>query len=181
MRAVEHLESWGPSLLVLARAAGRGYPSSTRLEGGGGGTSTDRCTCGHRSWEHRGPCAVEVCRCGAYEPPVALTPTEAAADARPDVDERLRTTLLDVEVILTLLGRLHARVASLRPGGVVPTSGGTGGEGDCFCGRHCTGVGDDRLKSGYCPADWTAWLRAERPDRGEFEARRRSADGEQAA
>lgn len=49
------------------------------------------------------------------------------------------------------------------------------GVGDCqACGHNCTGVGDDRLRSGYCPKDWKAWKRAGMPDRFQFERERKA-------
>ena len=48
------------------------------------------------------------------------------------------------------------------------------GCGDCgACNRHLAGSGNDRLRSGYCPACYRAWRRAAQPDRSEFEAARR--------
>jgi hypothetical protein len=49
------------------------------------------------------------------------------------------------------------------------------------CGRWVPGTPDDRLRSGYCDADYRAWLRAGRPDRAAFERDRRQADGPDAA
>ena len=39
-----------------------------------------------------------------------------------------------------------------------------------------TGIEPDRIKSNYCPACWTAWCRAGRPDRPAFELTRRMVD-----
>lgn len=50
----------------------------------------------------------------------------------------------------------------------------TAGTGYCqACGRHCSGSGEDRLRSGYCPADFKAWCRDGRTDRATFERGRR--------
>lgn len=47
------------------------------------------------------------------------------------------------------------------------------GAGICgACKETVTGKGDDRLRSGYGPACYKAWLRAGRPDRGAFETDR---------
>lgn len=47
--------------------------------------------------------------------------------------------------------------------------------GHCLCcDRWVEGTANDRLKSGYCHADYQAWLREGRPDRVDFERRRRA-------
>ena len=46
----------------------------------------------------------------------------------------------------------------------------------CQC--DVTGVGEDRIKSGYCPACYRKWLRDGRPDRHRFEKSRRPDDPE---
>jgi hypothetical protein len=43
------------------------------------------------------------------------------------------------------------------------------------CGKTVSGLGEDRLRSGYCPADYQAWVRRGRPDRRAFELERREA------
>lgn len=51
----------------------------------------------------------------------------------------------------------------------------TAGTGYCqACGTHCSGAGDDRLRSGYCNPCRMAWDRAGRPDRASFERERRA-------
>jgi hypothetical protein len=47
------------------------------------------------------------------------------------------------------------------------------------CGREVAGTPADRLRSGYCSADYTAWLRQGKPYRATFEAqvRARVAEG----
>lgn len=42
------------------------------------------------------------------------------------------------------------------------------------CDRWVEGTANDRLRSGYCHTDYTAWVRAGRPDRAQFERQRRS-------
>jgi hypothetical protein len=42
------------------------------------------------------------------------------------------------------------------------------------CGRWVEGTANDRLRSGYCHTDYTAWIRDGRPDRLAFERRRRT-------
>lgn len=42
------------------------------------------------------------------------------------------------------------------------------------CLRHVEGTADDRIRAGYCEADYRAWLRAGRPDRVRFEYDRRA-------
>lgn len=39
-----------------------------------------------------------------------------------------------------------------------------------ICGLTPSGLGEDRLKAGYCPRHHQRWVRAGRPDRGAFEA-----------
>lgn len=47
--------------------------------------------------------------------------------------------------------------------------------GTCRCCRkHVTGAGEDRIRSGYCPACYQAFVRAGRPDRSDFEHTRRA-------
>lgn len=41
------------------------------------------------------------------------------------------------------------------------------------CEADVTGVGEDRIRSGYCPACYRKWLRDGRPDRHRFEKSRR--------
>jgi hypothetical protein len=41
------------------------------------------------------------------------------------------------------------------------------------CSRWVEGTEADRVRSGYCPACYRAWLRADRPDRARFERERR--------
>lgn len=43
------------------------------------------------------------------------------------------------------------------------------------CGKTVSGLGEDRLRSGYCPKDYQAWIRAGRPDRRAFELGQREA------
>lgn len=45
------------------------------------------------------------------------------------------------------------------------------------CGKDVSGVGEDRIRAGFCPADYRSWLRAGRPDRYQWMAHRR-AEGE---
>lgn len=48
-------------------------------------------------------------------------------------------------------------------------------QGSCAaCDRDVAGTENDRLKAGYCPACYTAWLRDGRPDRLKFERERRN-------
>lgn len=50
----------------------------------------------------------------------------------------------------------------------------TAGTGSCqACDEHCPGTGEDRLRSGFCPACFKAWCRAGRPDRFTFKRDRR--------
>lgn len=42
------------------------------------------------------------------------------------------------------------------------------------CGREIAGTPNDRVRSGYCSADFQAWVRAGRPYRTQFEAERRA-------
>lgn len=49
------------------------------------------------------------------------------------------------------------------------------GVGACgACGAWVSGVDPDRLKAGYCPNHYQQWVREDRPDRPEFEARVRA-------
>lgn len=43
------------------------------------------------------------------------------------------------------------------------------------CGKTVSGLGEDRLRSGYCPKDYQAWTRAGRPDRRAFELEREAS------
>ena len=43
------------------------------------------------------------------------------------------------------------------------------------CERWVEGTENDRLRSGYCEADYKAWVRAGRPDRAQFERERKQS------
>lgn len=43
-----------------------------------------------------------------------------------------------------------------------------------ICGLTPSGLGEDRLKSGYCPRHHQRWIRAGRPDRGRFETQQKA-------
>jgi hypothetical protein len=55
-----------------------------------------------------------------------------------------------------------------------PTADDLDGHHCTCCGALITGVGEDRLRSGYGPACYNAWVRRGRPDRASFEAQRRA-------
>lgn len=48
------------------------------------------------------------------------------------------------------------------------------GQGTCpACDQFCSGAHNDRLRAGWCPACYRAWIRAGRPDRNDFTHARR--------
>ena len=55
------------------------------------------------------------------------------------------------------------------------------GSGTCAaCDRWVPGTDADRIRAGYCPADYAAWLRAGKPDRARFERHQRIDHQEEA-
>ena len=70
-----------------------------------------------------------------------------------------------VEALFNAGDKMRGRVSSL--GGMCQA-----------CGREVAGTDADRLRSGYCHADYARWLRAGRPDRPAFERATPAHDAE---
>jgi hypothetical protein len=60
---------------------------------------------------------------------------------------------------ITQLADLEDRTEMLRRPGVGYCAG---------CDHLCTGVGDDRIRSNFCPTHYKRWLRAGKPPRSDF-------------
>lgn len=128
-----------------------GYPNGTT---DGGGT---------------GPSALVRNEAGELER-VWLTGTEAAAATKPAPDPVGRW-IAEVFALLELLAstarEIDGRSKSITKSHAEMTQ--AAGIGVCeVCSHLCVGTDEDRLRSGYCPKDFTAWTRAGRPDRGDF-------------
>lgn len=121
-------------LLPLARSAGKGYPSSS--SGSGSGSTSG----------------------GSVS-----DPTGNSAFRR-DPDEAIARTLVEFELLaaatIEKAARLFGRLPLEDEQEVAPTPS---GEGYCkACGKYCAG-GPDRLRSLYCQACHSAWIRAGSP------------------
>lgn len=86
--------------------------------------------------------------------------------------ERTQAAFRALERAYEALGELFEKLESIDKLAKVPRHDPSG---HCLCcDRWVEGTANDRLKSGYCHADYQAWLREGRPDRVDFERRRRA-------
>lgn len=101
------------------------------------------------------------------------------APTEPDpVPAEVARCLAELEEGTRLLVRAERRLERLRRN---PKAGRETTSEPCrLCGSTPSGLGEDRLRSGYCPKDYQAWVRAGRPDRLGFERARQAELEEQA-
>lgn len=106
-------------------------------------------------------------------------PTAATAIAPPDETQKLIDDAnhlhTEVAAIEDRIMNLKGFAAKMRPltqeqARTTKTPDKRPGVGACAaCGDWVTGVDPDRLKAGYCPRHYQQWVRADRPDRNEFQ------------
>lgn len=102
---------------------------------------------------------------GTDPEPVILDPSPQWLEQLTECAARANTAIAELTGIVHVLGVITSSE---------PVKPGTSGQGNCLiCDRPCTGVGEDRLRSGYCPACRVAYQRAGSPDRAEFQRHRR--------
>lgn len=108
---------------------------------------------------------------------ITLTAVEAAGIRNAEADKIREHTWHAVTFLVEAAGNLGAlahRLDLIDKLSTPTPANETAGTGYCqACGRHCSGSGEDRLRSGYCPADFKAWCRDGRKDRSTFQRERR--------
>lgn len=108
---------------------------------------------------------------------VTLTAVEAAAERKVEADKIHEHTFHAITFLVEAAGNLGAlehRLDLIDELSSPTPANETAGTGGCqACGQHCSGAGNDRLRSGYCNACRMAWDREGRPPRADFERARR--------
>lgn len=103
---------------------------------------------------------------------LGATPDHMCVDPSPEWLEQLTTRATHAAVAVAELSAVVHLLGTITSS--QPVKPGTSGQGNCLiCDRVCTGIGEDRLRSGYCPACRVAYKRAGSPDRAEFMRQRR--------
>lgn len=119
-------------------------------------------------------------RLGWISDPTGQQGTAKPNDTTQLLDKAARYTanLVQIEDLISANRGLKEELKPLKAAHAVEkTNVAPGGVGYCeACAEWCPGTSDTtRLKSGFCHADYQAWLRAGRPDRAGWIAQRRAA------